>query len=468
MVPFWIMHRFLFSTLTTLCFVAFVGQARAGELIEQNVVSVEATQSTTRELHPWSRAPIVPAVFTVSRSGPTGHSLYVAYRVGGTAENGVDYELLSSEVIIPEGESSVQIYVTVIDDLIYEPTETVEIELLPIPCIAIYPPPPDCYAVGPNDHAEAVILDNDNAPPTIAITSPGQGNTSSEPAEILFAVNTVDPDGWVQLVEFYANAQKIGEQAIYFFVAPPPGQEQVFEFTWSDVPAGLYLLSARATDQLGAKSWSEPVIIWVRENPGVPVVNIFAIDPFAREEATPHGVNTARFKVRRDGGDLGAPLEVSYELHGTATNGEDYEILPGVITIPAGLHCASIPVVPIDDEEPEGRETVVPALFQPLDVEPPPYRVGWHGRAGAVIVDRDYAPPFCAALGDGRIHICRVAEAGDAFQLEVTEDMETWTPVETLTADEGGLHYVDTTSDESSTKCYRFVPVPVDVMAIDD
>ena len=45
--------------------------------------------------------------------------------------------------------------------------------------------------------------------------------------------------------------------------------------------------------------------------------------------------------------------------------------------------------------------------------------------------------------------------------------MRTWSVVETLTADEEGLHYLDPFTD-ASFKFYRFVPVPVDVMAIDD
>ncbi len=442
-------------------------EAQTGEFFEQNVVTVEATHPTTRELHPWSRALPVPAVFTISRTGPTGHALHVACHIGGTATNGVDYEHLPREVIIPEGERSSQVLVIVIDDLIHEPTETVEIQILPLACAAIYPPPPGCYLVGQGTRAVAEILDNDNTRPNLAFTAPAQGAVFAAPAEIPLAVTASDPDGWVQLVEFFANGHKVGEQAMHFIAAPPPGRKQVFEVAWPNVEAGLYLIHAKAMDQLGSVAWSQPVITWVRPNPAAPVVNIFGVDALAREERGPRGVNAARFKVRRDGGNLGVPLEVRYYLRGSATNGEDYEALPGVVTIPAGRRCAPIRVTPIDDGHSEGRETVVPVLFQPLDVEPPPYRTGRHGRAGAVIVDRDYQPPFSTALVDGRIHFCRIAAPGDAFQLEVTEDMRTWRVVETLTADEEGLHYLDPFTD-ASFKFYRFVPVPVDVMAIDD
>jgi hypothetical protein len=437
---------------------------------EQNVVTVVATRDSTWEQHPLSLAPLIPAVFTVSRTGPAGHELPVFYDVSGTAENGVDYQRLPGKVVIPAGQSTAQIYVIALDDDIPERPETVVVELRPPVCIAIYPPPPECYAVGEGDVAVASIFDNDpvTEAPEAMITSPVQGATFTEPAGIPIVVEAVDPDGWVQLVEFFANGHRIGERAMQFVVEPPPGQPQVFELVWSEVPAGLYELAAIATDQLGERGKSESVVVWVRGSPEVPVVNVLAVDRYAREEPVASGSNIARFKVRRDGGDLSQPLEVSCEILGTATNGEDYESLPGLVTIPAGRHCVSIPVVPIDDDEPEGRETVVVALFQPLDVEPPPFRVGEHRRAAAVIADRDYAPPLCDALPGGWIHICRTAAPGDAFGLEVTHDMIEWELVETLTCGPDGLHYVDGEPANRPVKCYRFFPIPVDPMAVED
>src|SRR6185436_19072287 len=42
-------------------------------------------------------------------------------------------------------------------------------------CIGTFPPPPNCYLVGPTNHAVAYILDDDLTPPsvvTIAATDP--------------------------------------------------------------------------------------------------------------------------------------------------------------------------------------------------------------------------------------------------------------------------------------------------------
>ena len=71
------------------------------------------------------------AVFTVNRTGSTAAALTVAYTVGGTATNGVDYQTLSGSVVIPANASSATIVVTPIDDALPEGNETVTVSLSP-------------------------------------------------------------------------------------------------------------------------------------------------------------------------------------------------------------------------------------------------------------------------------------------------------------------------------------------------
>ena len=61
-------------------------------------------------------------------------------------------------------------------------------------------------------------------------------------------------------------------------------------------------------------------------------------------------------------GDLSAPLEISYSVSGTATNGVDYVSLPGVVTFAAGQDMVTVPVTPIDDYLAEGTEDVTVTL----------------------------------------------------------------------------------------------------------
>lgn len=436
----------------------------------RTVVQVFATDETASESTP----NIIPdpARFTVVREGSADDALMVFYRVGGTATNGEDYRRLTGEVLIPAGEVAADILIAPIDDQHPEPTESVVVELLPPLCIAIEPPPPECYLVGSHEIAEVHILDNDTAaqlPPTAKMTAPPQGSVFVTPATIAMRVAAVDPDGWVQHIEWYANHRLLHEQSIQFFRPPPPGQEQVFEYEWQDAPAGLQLLRARVTDTQGLSAWTRPVPVWVRESPDIPVVNIYAVDRLAREEQTQQGINTATLKVLRAARDISEPLYVHYELSGSATPGEDYQPLRGVVEIPAGRYSARIEIVPIDDDIPERRESVRVSLFVATDEVPPPYRVGRHGCAGVIIVDQDLGtPPVCRPLPAHLLYLCRAAEPGSAFQVEASSDLREWVPVETITVTEDALHYVDAFSPETPVRFYRLIPVDTDPMRAED
>jgi hypothetical protein len=106
------------------------------------------------------------------------------------------------------------------------------------------------------------------------------------------------------------------------------------------------------------------------DNP-IPVVHVLATDRCAPEE----GEEAARFVAFRDG-PTNAPLRVSYQVGGSASNGVDYRVLSGSVTIPAGARRAPIVVTPFDDNLVEGGETILLSLEQPL-VWPPPYIVCW-------------------------------------------------------------------------------------------
>jgi hypothetical protein len=370
------------------------------------------------------------ATFTVVRQGNTNDELTVFYKLEGTAGNGEDYRKLSGQVVIPAGALRAQIVVDPIDDLLIEPTETVIAKLEPMACITIFPPPPGCYLVGEPNTAVAFIFDNDfNQSPKLEIVQPQNGDAFPAHSDIEIDVVTRDPDGYVWKVEFYANNHKIGEQAVYFFVPPPPGQVQKFSMVWSNVAAGGYVLTAKATDDSGASTLSDPVLIKVVSEPPWPVVTIAAADPLASEPnpITP-AFDPARFEVKRTGA-TGDPLTVHYRISGTASNGVDYRALSGVVTIPSGSPVASIEVMPYDDTLVEGTESVILALLQPPCVlsnaiTPDCYLVGQPGRAVAYIRDNDSPPnrpphvgivsPPNGAVFQAPVDIRLIAAAGDA------------------------------------------------------
>lgn len=109
----------------------------------------------------------------------------------------------------------------------------------------------------------------------------------------------------------------------------------------------------------------------------LPTVTVTSVDPGAQEATKDPGA----FAVTRTGG-LDAPLTVTYSVTGTATPGDDYQALPGSVTILAGESVVLIKVTPVQDRKPEKRETVTLTLN-----ENPAYIVGSESSATVTIKD---------------------------------------------------------------------------------
>ncbi len=92
-------------------------------------------------------------------------------------------------------------------------------------------------------------------PPTVAITAPGNDPYLIAPASVSIAVAADDSDGNVTKVEFFNGTTKLGEDT-----------EAPYLFAWTNVPAGSYVLTAKATDNLTASTTSGPVNITVNPN----------------------------------------------------------------------------------------------------------------------------------------------------------------------------------------------------------
>ena len=85
---------------------------------------------------------------------------------------------------------------------------------------------------------------------------PGAEQLVLRPATIAIAANASDSDGTIVRVDFYAGGTLVGSDA-----ASP------YQVTWSNVAAGSYTLTARATDNAGATATSSGVAIAVTSAP---------------------------------------------------------------------------------------------------------------------------------------------------------------------------------------------------------
>ncbi|MEM9686998.1 MAG: Ig-like domain-containing protein, partial [Bacteroidota bacterium] len=98
---------------------------------------------------------------------------------------------------------------------------------------------------------------DNNAAPTSTITSPGNNATFTAGDDISITADASDSDGNVVNVEFFQGNVKLGEDA----TSP-------YSFSWTNVAAGTYTLTAVATDNEGESTTSSSVAIDVQAAPG--------------------------------------------------------------------------------------------------------------------------------------------------------------------------------------------------------
>ncbi len=113
-------------------------------------------------------------------------------------------------------------------------------------------------------------------------------------------------------------------------------------------------------------------------NNNPPTLTIEATDPIASET----GLATGTVVVTRVG-DITRELTVNYLVSGSATAGVDYRALPGRVTIPAGQPSVTITVVPRDNGQRDGGNTVEIGIS-----DSPTYNVGFPNTATVFIQDR--------------------------------------------------------------------------------
>lgn len=98
--------------------------------------------------------------------------------------------------------------------------------------------------------------------PTILLTSPSDGQLLTEGDDILIETATADLDGEVSRVDFFFNGAPLGTDS----VAP-------FTIDWLDIPSGVVVLTAIATDNDNLQRISTPITVTVRDRPNVTITN---------------------------------------------------------------------------------------------------------------------------------------------------------------------------------------------------
>src|SRR5213082_1247742 len=130
-----------------------------------------------------------PGEFTFTRTGDASLDLTVNYTLGGTAQNGTDYQQPGTSVTIPAGATSATVTVTPIDDAEAEGDETVVLTLTADAAYDVGSPNSATITIHDNDQpsekptvtvvaTDAIATEGDSDPATFTFTR--SGNTDSD------------------------------------------------------------------------------------------------------------------------------------------------------------------------------------------------------------------------------------------------------------------------------------------------
>lgn len=329
--------------------------------------------------------------FDLTRTGDTALALAVQLSIAGSASNGADYQTISSTATIPAGSVSIIITVTPIEDAEVESQETV---ILTVVTDA-------AYNVGMPGSGVVTITSDDLAP--TFVDNQALSEVTSSGVTLGDLINTFASDDTAETLteELYGGKKRsrlqhqwtfdvTGGNTVTFFVEAHHNssvEDFLFEYSpdgsaWTpmltitktaddnmaqafELPAstsGALFVRTKDTDRSRPEGTADSLFVdhmFVRSmsGAGLPQTTLAVTDGSADEAGPDSGAMTV---IRT--GDTAENLVLAYSIGGTADNGTDYQGLSGTVVILAGQNSASIMVIPMDDAESEGTESVALTL----------------------------------------------------------------------------------------------------------
>jgi hypothetical protein len=110
-----------------------------------------------------------------------------------------------------------------------------------------------------------------NPPPTVSVTSPGNGASFPKDSSIPISATASDlvyggGAGVVSKVEFFAGGTKFAE-----------GTTAPYSVSWTPSGSGTYVITAKATDNEGAQTTSAPISVTILNDSRAPVINSITV-----------------------------------------------------------------------------------------------------------------------------------------------------------------------------------------------
>ena len=382
--------------------------------IEDNdnwTVNITATDATAKETA--AGTPVDVGTFRITRTPTEDDSLApdfpltVDLSIGGTASHGEDYQRISDvdgllQVTIPAGSLHVDLDIKPINDALRETlTESLRVAIAPRD---------DAYQVGDHDEAKVELHDNDQWNVTVSAPDDKSVETGSDAVpnvgrfritranstdfsyslQVSYDVNgTANPqDDYAEL----SGSVEIPPGAAFVDVEVTPHNDNLREHKLETVRLELIDKSQLLNQQHAYSTvpFEDTAQVTIQDNDDW-TVTISALSTTINEAAT----NPGRMVVSRENGldnDATHALTVEYELSpvfDAATNGLDYDLLPGIATIPAGSLTTFVDVMPVNDALREPDEHVQLQLIAHEEWNQPGYQLGERNADALTIVDND-------------------------------------------------------------------------------
>ncbi|MEC4987821.1 MAG: Calx-beta domain-containing protein, partial [Oscillatoria sp. PMC 1068.18] len=290
-------------------------------------------------------------LFTVSLDTPSGKDISVDFTtVNGSAGNG-DFTPTSGTVVIPAGQTSVNIPVTILNDSLDEPDETFTIELSD----------PSNANIA-DDTATGTILDDDGQP-NLTIDNI---SVNEDDGVAVFTVSSDAASGQEITVDFTtvtgtATEADFTENSGTVTIAPGETSTTItIEITDDNLDEADETFTVALTAPSNANIVDDTGTATILDDDGKP--NLVIDDAIVNED---DGVVVFTINL-----DAPSGQEISLDFNtveGTATN-NDFTPTTGTLTIPAGQTTATITVPIVDDNLDEPDESFSIQLTNPNNV----------------------------------------------------------------------------------------------------
>ena len=288
----------------------------------------------------------------LTRTGNLNQPLKVYYGLSGRALHGTDYVALPGEATFAAGMESVPVVITPYDDSHGEGDESITFNLTAFN---------NTYSLSSNYSATLTIKDNTD-PPLVTVTANSAGEPSSN-GTFTFTVTTT------ATTPITVNYTLSGTATSGTDYTARPGSVTITPTAGAASSAATVSLPV-LNDSLAENT--ETVILTITPGAGYRVFNDGrAVMRLKDDDSEPVAVSThnatlaepasaSSFYISRLG--TAGALNVSFTMSGTATNGTDYTLLPGIATIPDTATGVDVRITPINDTLAEGVETVTLTL----------------------------------------------------------------------------------------------------------